>query len=317
MVPLQAVALVVSPFSLLLALVPLAIVLPCLAWLDRVEPEPRGARLHALLWGGTVAALVSSIVNSAVAVGAGETAAAVVSAPLVEELTKGLGVWWAVRRHELDGVTDGLVYAGWVAAGFAAVENVQYFLVAADDGSLAETFVLRGLLTPFAHPLFTAWTGVAIGWAVARGRPAARGALPGLAVAIAMHAAWNGSLTAAALTGRVGIALLAALVFVAVFVGTVSMVVRLRQQERRQFLTVVPYLAARCGIAPETAAAFADWPTMKRRRAGLSRAERRRFDDLHAVLARLAVLHCRPGGVDAVTEARILERLGSRGPDAR
>ena len=49
-------------------------------------------------------------------------------APFVEEAAKGalvLLVWWLVRR-EFDGITDGMVYAGICAAGFAFTENIQY-----------------------------------------------------------------------------------------------------------------------------------------------------------------------------------------------
>lgn len=311
-VPLQVLALILAPAATLLAVVPLAVVLPTLAWLDRVEPEPRGARIHALLWGATVAVVISAIVNSLVAVGAGEDVAAVASAPLVEEFTKGLGVWWAVRRRELDSVIDGLVYAGWVAAGFAAAENVQYFVMAAGDGSLVATFVLRGIATPFAHPLFTAWIGVAIGLAVSRGRPRLAAAIPGYLAAVALHAAWNGSLVAS--SNGAGLLLLAIAVFVAIFVTTVLMVVRLRQRERRRILATIPVLAERYGIPVEQHAVLADWSTRHRVRRQLARADRRRFDDLYATLARLVMLHDRPGGIDPVTEARLLERLRSTGP---
>ena len=69
-------------------------------------------------------------------------------------------LWW--RRHELDGVLDGIVYAGMVGIGFAFTENILY-LAAAYNGTdgigpggteaLTGTFVLRCLISPFAHPL--------------------------------------------------------------------------------------------------------------------------------------------------------------------
>ena len=59
-----------------------------------------------------------------------------VVAPVTEEATKGafllLLLWW--RRHELDGVLDGIVYAGMVGIGFAFTENILY-LAAAYDGT--------------------------------------------------------------------------------------------------------------------------------------------------------------------------------------
>ena len=57
-------------------------------------------------------------------------------APVAEEASKGLFLllllWW--RRHELDGVLDGIVYAGMVGVGFAFTENILY-LASAYDGS--------------------------------------------------------------------------------------------------------------------------------------------------------------------------------------
>ena len=100
-------------------------------------------------------------------------------APVTEEATKGLFVllllWF--RRRELDGVLDGLVYAGLVGVGFAFVENILYLADAYDGaagaggvGAVAGTLVVRCLFSPFAHPLFTAFTGIGIGIAVgARG----------------------------------------------------------------------------------------------------------------------------------------------------
>ena len=99
-------------------------------------------------------------------------------APVTEEATKGaflvLLLWW--RRHELDGVLDGIVYAGMVGIGFAFTENILY-LAAAYNGTdglgpggteaLTGTFIVRCLLSPFAHPLFTAFIGIGVGLAVA------------------------------------------------------------------------------------------------------------------------------------------------------
>jgi hypothetical protein len=49
-VPVVIVAFV-DVMAVLAGLVPLAIVLPVVAWLDRVEPEPRASPTHALMWG--------------------------------------------------------------------------------------------------------------------------------------------------------------------------------------------------------------------------------------------------------------------------
>ena len=41
-------------------------------------------------------------------------------------------LWW--RRNELDGILDGIVYAGMVGIGFAFIENILY-LAAAYNGA--------------------------------------------------------------------------------------------------------------------------------------------------------------------------------------
>jgi hypothetical protein len=45
-------------------------------------------------------------------------------------------------------------------------------------------------------------------------------------------------------------------------------------------------------------------------RRRLSRSSRRDFDRVHAALARLAVLHRRPGGVDEADERVLVDQLG-------
>ena len=62
--PVVVIIAVTTPVAILAGLVPLVIVLPCLAWLDRVEPEPRASRIHAVLWGATVAGAVAARARS-------------------------------------------------------------------------------------------------------------------------------------------------------------------------------------------------------------------------------------------------------------
>ena len=292
-----------------LGLVPLLIVLPVLRWLDRVEPEPRASKIHAVLWGAAVAGFISGVVNSLVALGAGEDWAAVVSAPLIEELTKGLGVYWALRRREVDGIMDGIVYAGWVALGFAVIEDVLYFAGAAEQGILTQVFILRAILTPFAHPLFTSWTGLAIGLAVARRQSVLANAFWGFGLAVASHAAWNGSLTFAAQTGNEGAIAIAALCFVALFIAAVVAVVLIRRDQQQKFTSLVPLLAQRHGLTPQEVGIFSDWKQMLRTRRSLDRSQRPHFDKVHAALARLALFYRRQGQDDPATEQLLAGQL--------
>lgn len=318
-VPLTVVTAVLAPVVVALTAIPLTVVYTTFVWLDRIEPEPWSARVHATAWGATLAALVAGFVNSGVAVVAGDAIATIVSAPIVEEILKTAGVLFAAtRRREVDSAMDGIVYAGWVAAGFAASENVLYLVEGAELGDLTLTFVVRGLLTPFAHPLFTLPAGLAIGWAVSRRRDPRAWAALGVLPAIGAHALWN-------LTGYLAIDAAGAVVavllvggFVAVFVVCAVTLVAARGRRARRFVTAVPYLTARYGLRPQELAAFSDWRRLlATRRALPDRSSRRHFDAVHGAVARLAALQQRPGGPTAAEERSAvadleLARLGVR-----
>ena len=307
-VPLVLFLAWLSPLSVLLGFVPIFIVFPALAWLDRVEPEPWSSRIHAVLWGAMVAALVSVIINSIVGLFS-ETLAVVVSAPVVEETMKGLGVIWAVRRREVDGVMDGIVYAGWVALGFAVVEDFTFFVSAEDQGVLVQTFILRATLTPFAHPLFTAWTGLAVGLAVSKQKPVLPYALWGLALAIFTHFLWNGSIALTEATGQPLVILLAIAVFVLAFFAAMAAVIQIRRKDQKAFVAMIPFLAQRYGMAPNEVANFADWAHVRAVRAQLTKPQRKRFDEVHTALARLAHLHQRPGPINPADEQVLFDQL--------
>ncbi|WP_237840571.1 PrsW family intramembrane metalloprotease [Cellulosimicrobium cellulans] len=237
--------------GLLLALVPLGIWVPVVLALDRLEPEPPSALVVAFLWGAGIATLVAGILNTlglelltAPLFGeeVGWYVVASFGAPFVEEILKGavlFGMLW-FRRHEIDGWTDGVIYAAMVALGFAAVENVTYFIMAAQDGTLGPTFVLRALVTPLLHPLCTALTGLGVASA-ATSPPGPRRVLApigGLAAAIALHMLWNASTGFGPLA--LGVAYLAGLGVL------ITLIVLLVRDRRRTVATIqrqlVPYV---------------------------------------------------------------------------
>src|SRR5579875_3432315 len=165
--------LVALPF----ALAPVPLLVAAVLLLDRLEPEPRANLTLAFLWGAGVAALLAVVINTAgmqyvtqPALGAtsGEYVSATAGAPVVEESLKGLVLVGLLRwrRQELDGPTDGVIYAAMVGLGFAMTENIGYYMGAfvspAHGGVrlLAYTFVLRGVLSPLLHPIFTSMTGL-------------------------------------------------------------------------------------------------------------------------------------------------------------
>lgn len=233
---------VASIVGAVLALLPLLGVLWVVRLVDRWEPEPPRLLWLALGWGAVASVVIALGVDLVVTIATGpardpiaSAMASVVQAPLVEEIAKGLGILLVLRlgRRYFDGPVDGVVYGAMIGAGFAFTENILYFAESLITGGVAQvsvTFVLRGILSPFAHVMFTAATGFAVGLAVRRG---ARGGAvfgpwaTGLAVAILLHALWNGSAVFADFFA------LYVTLQVPLFVGFVLGVVLLRREEAR------------------------------------------------------------------------------------
>ncbi|MEO7061785.1 MAG: PrsW family intramembrane metalloprotease [Lapillicoccus sp.] len=190
----------------LFAAIPLFVVVPTYLWVDRYEAEPVRFLLFGFAWGALCAAVGALFLNTFFSLAlrlAGnenaDTLSAVISAPVVEEGLKGLGILLIIvlRRRQFDGVIDGIVYAGMIGAGFAFSENILYLgRIYQEYGGagLTQLFFLRCVMGPFAHPLFTAMTGIGLGLAVSVMRTRATQVIAGLAGylgAMILHAVWN------------------------------------------------------------------------------------------------------------------------------
>lgn len=217
--------------------------------LDRYDPEPWYALLGCLVWGGIAACGFSALINSTVTATAaafvgtagGEAIGAIVSAPIVEEFWKGLGVLgiFVFLRHEFDGMIDGVIYATFIALGFATVENVVYYAQAAGTSpdALTMTFVVRGILAPWGHPVYTAMTGLGLGIARETSSASLRWIAPtaGFLCAILLHAIWNGTAVLAENLGEGGGMLVLAMfpVWLTFFLGFVGLVLHLVERRGR------------------------------------------------------------------------------------
>ncbi|MDP9887865.1 PrsW family intramembrane metalloprotease [Pseudarthrobacter enclensis] len=191
----------------LASLIPLTVVLAAVHIIDRWEPEPKRLLFFAFTWGAAVSVAVTLLIQPFFVIAfqfTGEpdlqTYMATVQAPIVEEFAKSLGllILLLAARRQFDGPVDGVVFAFTIAGGFAFTENILYFGRAVAESAspasdFAQIFFLRGVMSPFAHAIFTGTTGLVMGFAARRWHTGASiGAFfVGLLPAMFLHNRWN------------------------------------------------------------------------------------------------------------------------------
>ena len=198
--------------AILGALIPTVSYVALLWWLDRYEKEPLWLLALAFLWGAFPAAIASVLVELAfdipIAALGGESlvanlASASISAPLVEESTKGIALIALVLvfLHEFDDVLDGIVYGAMIGFGFAFTENLfAYFLPIFREEGVSSGLVnilLRTLVFGFNHAFWTGIIGAAVGYARLSRDWSRRILVPfaGWSMAVLLHAIHNAGAT--------------------------------------------------------------------------------------------------------------------------
>jgi len=250
-----------SGLSVLFAVIPLPLLWFVYWWLDRYEPEPRRYKFAAFVWGGVIAVAIALVLEIWIqrTWDLSDKKMASFVAPLVEEPAKCLflALTFFRSRRVIDGFLDGLIFAGIVGIGFAFVENIGYYVssytgspdiqVAGAEGATA-TFVVRGLFSPFAHPLFTSAFGIAVGLAVTRMSKTLRVLIcfAGVLVSAGLHGLWNGSLSYG---GGAGF-LLAYLALAAVLVALAVLAIIVRNRQVKILERSLSYVAQRGWIHP-------------------------------------------------------------------
>lgn len=109
--------------------------------------------------------------------------------PVVEELLKGLFVVLLIRTHRIGFLVDAAIAGFAVGTGFALLENILYLQLA--PGAPLGAWLVRGLGTAIMHGGATAIFGVLGLSMVEREKGAAIAFLPGLAIAVILHSAFN------------------------------------------------------------------------------------------------------------------------------
>ncbi len=232
--------------GIVIAVLPAPVYVTLVLWLDRYEPEPKWMLATAFFWGALVAVFFAIIINSLGATlvetlfnkQAADFYGLIISAPVVEESAKAFALFtlYFWKRDEFDDVLDGIIYAAMVGLGFAMTENVKYYGEAVMGGSMVGAFIVRGMFSPFAHPLFTSMTGIGLGIASQTNRRAAKFVAPlaGFILAIILHGSWNAAAFFSTQfdNGRIALAMYF-LVMVPIFAGVlVAVVFALRREGR-------------------------------------------------------------------------------------
>jgi RsiW-degrading membrane proteinase PrsW (M82 family) len=196
-------------FSAGLSIIPILI----LRYLDRRERESPWLFAVSILWGALIATGLALPVNTGIIMAIGQwlehnphireylgphgmlLLGAPLAAPIVEELTKALGVLllFVFMRAEFDNMRDGFVYGALLGVGFNLVEAPLYVAQAYAEHGVAPwgfqfgaRFALFGL---GGHAMFTGIFGAFLGYARQATRRWTRVVAPliGLALAILAH----------------------------------------------------------------------------------------------------------------------------------
>jgi RsiW-degrading membrane proteinase PrsW (M82 family) len=174
---------------------------------DRYDREPKRLIFKLFLIGAIPVAIVSGLVNTALAAVVGVTLTAIIVAPLGEETFKYLGASRTTRRHPaFDEPVDGMIYGSTVGLGFAAAETIDYLIAAytgvdlwtgmetgcAGLGCFAFVAVLRGVGSALVHALCSGIAGYFLAKRVLEGGSRAA-SIGGVLLAALFHGLWNGT----------------------------------------------------------------------------------------------------------------------------
>ncbi len=180
-----------SMIAALLCLLPVLCFLATLFWLDSYQLVRPGL-VVVVLAGGVAAAVLAFFVNQALLgrIAIEQLTYSRYIAPVIEEALKAVVIAVLLRRHRIGFLVDAAILGFAVGCGFALIENVYVLWNA--RGAVWSTWVVRGFGTAIMHGGATAIVAM-IGLAVME-RDERRGliaALPGFAVAVLLHSAFN------------------------------------------------------------------------------------------------------------------------------
>jgi RsiW-degrading membrane proteinase PrsW (M82 family) len=231
--------------SLVIAVAPMVAMLFFIWWMDRYDREPLRYVFGSFLWGAFGAFALSFVFENYIPFGEkfspenGHTIAFFVGGPTIEELMKGLSVFFLLRYRDFDNVTDGLVYGAASGLGFGMSENFLYFIGNPGHSPIVEwlnLLFIRTVFTANMHCAATATFGAGISYLKNRGWSAIPSVIAYYLIALILHTSWNIlSISKNPETGGFGILLLL------VYFGAIFLLfvfdIRKERKQRKQFLS--------------------------------------------------------------------------------
>lgn len=199
---------IIAIASLFAAVIPMFTYLIIIWWLDRNEREPFWILLLNFFWGATgaiflgiIGSLIFQIPVSVIiqTVSDGDVSkmidlsGAVITAPIVEEFTKGIFLILMSLQKEFDGLVDGVVYGGGIGLGFGMTENFMYFLsYGRTPADWITIVIIRTVFSAVMHCMSQATFGAFIGFAKFKPRILKFILWPaGFLCAVFLHFSWN------------------------------------------------------------------------------------------------------------------------------
>lgn len=249
-------------------------------YIDRYSPVPGSVVLTALVWGAVGATMAIAInandpIRALYAKAFGQQFAADwsagLTAPLTEEIAKGLGVVLLIylAPKVIRTAFDGFIVGAFCGLGFQILEDVLYsFNLAgshfgADAGDIGFGIAVQRMLTGLSgHILFSALVGAGIVYVLGRpGEPRNVGRGLGLiALPVAMHWFWD-SMGAFLPQPSESVVILELLIVMLIFLAVVVWVFHLVVGRERQYLRDILAPEAVTGVLTEDelAAVSGDW----------------------------------------------------------
>jgi RsiW-degrading membrane proteinase PrsW (M82 family) len=150
---------------------------------DKYEPEPKKYVIITFFYGALNSVIIAIFLETLIMSFIPSTALTIaLVAALIEEPAKAYVIRVPYNAGQMNGIMDGVVYGVAAGLGFAATENLFFGL-----GFGVGITLIRALLTPIAHGVWSATIGVGFGLK-AEGR---NGLLFFFLIAIMLHFLWD------------------------------------------------------------------------------------------------------------------------------